>query len=169
MNDMRRENINSIKFDIPPELENNIAVTTLDKIYNWGRRSSVWPLMFGLACCAIEMVCVAASRYDLARFGMEVMRPSPRQADLMIVSGTVTKRLIEFHYLARWEAHRGRPHLIFENCPYKPLIHEHPELCAVDVLIIEFFLQTPVVQTQKLTIESSGVQVCRFLIGQQRV
>ena len=94
MNDMRRENINSIKFDIPPELENNIAVTTLDKIYNWGRRSSVWPLMFGLACCAIEMVCVAASRYDLARFGMEVMRPSPRQADLMIVSGTVTKKMV---------------------------------------------------------------------------
>ena len=94
MNDMRRENINSIKFDIPPELEGQITVTTLDKIYNWGRRSSVWPLMFGLACCAIEMICVAASRYDLARFGMEVMRPSPRQADLLIVSGTVTKKMV---------------------------------------------------------------------------
>jgi NADH-quinone oxidoreductase subunit B len=94
MNDMKRENINSIQFDIPPELEGQIAVTTLDKIYNWGRRSSVWPLMFGLACCAIEMICVAASRYDLARFGMEIMRPSPRQADLMIVSGTVTKKMV---------------------------------------------------------------------------
>jgi NADH-quinone oxidoreductase subunit B len=94
MNDMKRENINSTKFDIPPELQNQVAITTLDKIYNWGRRSSVWPLMFGLACCAIEMICTAASRYDFARFGMEVMRPSPRQADLMIVSGTVTKKMI---------------------------------------------------------------------------
>jgi NADH-quinone oxidoreductase subunit B len=59
-----------------------------------GRRYSVWPMMFGLACCAIEMICTAASRYDLARFGMEVMRPSPRQSDLMIVSGTVTKKMI---------------------------------------------------------------------------
>jgi NADH-quinone oxidoreductase subunit B len=94
MTDMKRENINSTKYDIPPELQNQVAITTLDKIYNWGRRSSVWPLMFGLACCAIEMICTAASRYDFARFGMEVMRPSPRQADLMIVSGTVTKKMI---------------------------------------------------------------------------
>jgi NADH-quinone oxidoreductase subunit B len=94
MNEMKRENINSTKYDVPPELQNQVAITTLDKIYNWGRRSSVWPLMFGLACCAIEMICTAASRYDFARFGMEVMRPSPRQADLMIVSGTVTKKMI---------------------------------------------------------------------------
>ncbi len=94
MSDMKQENINSTRFDIPPELQNQVAITTLDKIYNWGRRSSVWPLMFGLACCAMEMICTAASRYDLARFGMEIMRPSPRQADLMIVSGTVTKKMI---------------------------------------------------------------------------
>lgn len=79
---------------IPDELVGNIAITTLDKIYNWGRRSSLWPMMFGLACCAIEMICTAASRYDFSRFGMEVMRASPRQADLMIVSGTVTKKMI---------------------------------------------------------------------------
>ncbi len=79
---------------IPEELAAQIAITSLDKIYNWSRRSSVWPLMFGLACCAIEMICTAASRYDLSRFGMEVLRPSPRQADLMIVSGTVTKKMI---------------------------------------------------------------------------
>ncbi|MEK6587771.1 MAG: NADH-quinone oxidoreductase subunit NuoB [Chloroflexota bacterium] len=79
---------------IPESLQGQIAITTLDKLYNWGRRSSVWPMMFGLACCAIEMICTAASRYDLSRFGMEVMRPSPRQADLMIVSGTVTKKMI---------------------------------------------------------------------------
>jgi NADH-quinone oxidoreductase subunit B len=80
--------------DVPDEIQSNIFVTTLDKIYNWSRRSSCWPMMFGLACCAIEMICTAASRYDLSRFGMEVMRPSARQADLMIVSGTVTKKMV---------------------------------------------------------------------------
>jgi NADH-quinone oxidoreductase subunit B len=79
---------------IPPGLENNIFITSLDKIYNWSRRNSVWPMVFGLACCAIEMICTAASRYDLARFGMEVFRATPRQSDLMIVSGTVTKKMI---------------------------------------------------------------------------
>jgi NADH-quinone oxidoreductase subunit B len=86
--------IQETRYDIPPELEGSVNITTLDKIYNWGRRSSIWPMMFGLACCAIEMICTAASRYDFSRFGMEVMRPSPRQADLMIVSGTVTKKMI---------------------------------------------------------------------------
>jgi NADH-quinone oxidoreductase subunit B len=94
MKEMKQRNINSTKYDIPPELEGTVNITTLDKIYNWGRRSSLWPLMFGLACCAIEMICTAASRYDFSRFGMEVMRPSPRQADVMIVSGTVTKKMI---------------------------------------------------------------------------
>lgn len=79
---------------VPEELEANVLVTTLDKVYNWSRRSSMWPLLFGLACCAIEMIATAASRFDLARFGMEVMRPSPRQSDLMIVSGTVTKKMV---------------------------------------------------------------------------
>jgi NADH-quinone oxidoreductase subunit B len=80
--------------EVPPELESQVKITTLDKIYNWGRRSSLWPMMFGLACCAIEMICTAASRYDFSRFGMEVMRPSPRQSDVMIISGTVTKKMI---------------------------------------------------------------------------
>ncbi|MCH7586592.1 MAG: NADH-quinone oxidoreductase subunit NuoB [Chloroflexi bacterium] len=88
------EGLNNPDIPIPDELAGSIAITTLDKIYNWGRRSSIWPMMFGLACCAIEMIATAASRYDLSRFGMEVMRPSPRQADLMIVSGTVTKKMI---------------------------------------------------------------------------
>lgn len=70
-----------------------IFTTTLSEIYNWGRRNSLWPLQFGLACCAIEMIATSMSRYDLARFGAEVFRPSPRQADLMIVSGTVTKKM----------------------------------------------------------------------------
>jgi NADH-quinone oxidoreductase subunit B len=81
-------------YQIPGEMQSNVLITSIDKIYNWGRRSSIWPMMFGLACCAIEMICTAASRYDLSRFGMEVMRPSPRQSDLMIVSGTVTKKMI---------------------------------------------------------------------------
>lgn len=88
------DEINSPGYDIPPELQGQVTVTTLDKIYNWGRRWSLWPMMFGLACCAIEMICTAASRYDFSRFGMEVMRPSPRQSDVMIVSGTVTKKMI---------------------------------------------------------------------------
>lgn len=79
---------------IPDEVANNIFITSLDKIYNWSRRNSVWPMVFGLACCAIEMICTAASRYDLARFGMEVFRATPRQSDLMIISGTVTKKMV---------------------------------------------------------------------------
>jgi NADH-quinone oxidoreductase subunit B len=70
-----------------------IFVTTIQELYNWGRKSSVWPMQFGLACCAIEMIATTMARYDLARFGAEVFRPSPRQADLMIVSGTVTKKM----------------------------------------------------------------------------
>jgi NADH-quinone oxidoreductase subunit B len=70
-----------------------VFVTTIEELYNWGRRSSVWPMQFGLACCAIEMIATTMARYDLARFGAEVFRPSPRQADLMIVSGTVTKKM----------------------------------------------------------------------------
>ncbi len=88
------EELNTPGYEIPPEMQGQVAITTLDKIYNWGRRSSLWPLMFGLACCGIEMICTAASRFDFARFGMEIMRPSPRQSDVMIVSGTVTKKMI---------------------------------------------------------------------------
>lgn len=70
-----------------------ILVTSLEEIYNWGRSHSVWPLQFGLACCAIEMIAAATARFDIARFGSEVFRASPRQADLLIVSGTVTKKM----------------------------------------------------------------------------
>lgn len=91
---MEQDNINAPGYQVPPEVQHQVAITTLDRIYNWGRRNSLWPMMFGLACCAIEMICAAASRYDFSRFGMEVMRPSPRQADVMIVSGTVTKKMV---------------------------------------------------------------------------
>jgi len=70
-----------------------IFTTTLQDLYNWGRKSSVWPMTFGLACCAIEMIATTMARYDLARFGAEVFRASPRQADLMIISGTITKKM----------------------------------------------------------------------------
>jgi NADH-quinone oxidoreductase subunit B len=70
-----------------------VILTTFEELYNWGRKNSVWPLQFGLACCAIEMIAASMARFDLARFGAEVFRPSPRQADLMIVSGTITKKM----------------------------------------------------------------------------
>lgn len=86
--------LHSPEFPVPAEMQQNVAITSLSKIYNWSRRESMWPMLFGLACCAIEMIATAASRYDLSRFGMEVMRGSPRQSDLMIVSGTVTKKMV---------------------------------------------------------------------------
>lgn len=91
---MDNDNLNKPDVHIPEEMKHQVSVTTLDRIYNWCRRNSLWPMMFGLACCAIEMISMAASRFDFSRFGMEVMRPSPRQADVMIVSGTVTKKMI---------------------------------------------------------------------------
>src|ERR1041385_3192007 len=91
---MDNERLSLPQYDIPQDIQNAVTVTTLDRLYNWGRRSSVWPLMFGLACCAIEMIAAQASRYDMARFGMEVMRPTPRHADMMLVSGTVTKKMV---------------------------------------------------------------------------
>lgn len=71
----------------------NVILTTVDTLVSQARANSLWPLTFGLACCAIEMMCTAASRFDLARFGMEAFRPSPRQADLMIIAGRVSKKM----------------------------------------------------------------------------
>ena len=78
---------------IEDRFSKNIITTTYDAVFNWARRSSLWPMQFGLACCAIEMMSTLDSRYDMARFGAEVFRGSPRQADMMIVSGTVTEKM----------------------------------------------------------------------------
>lgn len=78
---------------IESHLGDNIITTTVEKVANWARKSSLWPATFGLACCAIEMMASCMPRYDLARFGAEVFRASPRQADLMIVAGTVTNKM----------------------------------------------------------------------------
>ncbi len=75
------------------QFEKNVLVTSVDYVFNWARKSSLWPLTFGLACCAIEMIASSAARFDIARFGAEVFRPSPRQSDLMIVAGTVTLKM----------------------------------------------------------------------------
>jgi NADH-quinone oxidoreductase subunit B len=78
---------------IENRFEPNVLTTSVDKIVNWARKSSLWPMQFGLACCAIEMMAVLDPRHDMSRFGAEVFRSTPRQADLMIVAGTVTEKM----------------------------------------------------------------------------
>ncbi|MCL4534551.1 MAG: NADH-quinone oxidoreductase subunit NuoB [Bacteroidetes bacterium] len=73
--------------------DGNVALSAINTVYNWCRRWSFWPCSFGLACCAMEMVVSGLGRYDIARFGAEMFRASPRQADLLIVSGTITKKM----------------------------------------------------------------------------
>lgn len=74
-------------------VEKNVLVTSLDWVINWSRKNSLFPVTFGLACCALEMMVASSAEYDIARFGAEVFRPSPRQSDLMIVAGTLTKKM----------------------------------------------------------------------------
>jgi NADH-quinone oxidoreductase subunit B len=75
------------------EQPQGVVLTSLDNVVNWMRKSSIWPMTFGLACCAIEMMAMGASRFDIARFGAEVFRPSPRQSDLMIIAGRVSQKM----------------------------------------------------------------------------
>jgi len=77
-----------VESHLPPAL-----TTSLEWAVNWARKNSIWPATFGLACCALEMMVASSAHYDIARFGAEVFRPSPRQSDLMIVAGTVTKKM----------------------------------------------------------------------------
>ncbi len=74
-------------------LQSGAVMTTLDSVVNWGRKNSIWPMAFGLACCAIEMMSMSASRFDISRFGAEVFRGSPRQSDLMIIAGRVSNKM----------------------------------------------------------------------------
>ena len=100
--DVQREQM--LDFKVPEQLlkvldedgrsdAKNFILTTVDEVFNWARLSSIWPVTFGLACCAIEMMATSATRYDIDRFGAGAFRATPRQADLMIVSGTVTAKM----------------------------------------------------------------------------
>jgi NADH-quinone oxidoreductase subunit B len=83
----------TLPFAYDSKIEGNVVITKLDAAINWMRKNSLWPMPMGLACCAIEMMAAACSRYDLSRFGAEVFRFSPRQSDVMIVAGTVTYKM----------------------------------------------------------------------------
>ena len=91
--DTSTEPLDEPLIEVPEDLKSNLVVSSLDALINWGRKSALWPVSFGLACCAFEMMASAMGRFDIARFGMEVFRASPRQADLMIVAGTVTWKM----------------------------------------------------------------------------
>jgi NADH-quinone oxidoreductase subunit B len=78
---------------VPDELKDNVFITRLNQVYDWGRKYSLWPMFFGVACCAIEFMAAGAARFDMGRFGMDLARASPRQADLIVISGTVTKKM----------------------------------------------------------------------------
>ncbi len=86
--------LDAVDFEDPDQLEEmGIVTTTTDKVINWGRKNSLWPLTLGLSCCAIEMMAMTAPKYDVARMGAEVFRASPRQADVMITAGTVVNKM----------------------------------------------------------------------------
>ena len=90
---MHKPNIVTTPVTYDSKIEGNIIITRLDAAINWMRKNSLWPMPMGLACCAIELMAASSSRFDISRFGAEVMRFSPRQSDVMIVAGTVTYKM----------------------------------------------------------------------------
>jgi NADH-quinone oxidoreductase subunit B len=82
------------ELEVPDELKGSVFITKLSQVYGWGRKYSLWPMFFGVACCAIEFMAAAAARFDTGRWGMDLARATPRQADLMVISGTVTKKMV---------------------------------------------------------------------------
>ncbi len=93
LKDNSPEPLSGPMIEVPEDLKSNLMVTSIDALVNWGRKSSTWPVTFGLACCAFEMIASSMGRFDIARFGMEAFRASPRQADLLIIAGTVTWKM----------------------------------------------------------------------------
>ena len=119
-------------------VEENLILTTVDKAFKWARASSLWPLSFGLACCAIEMMATGASRYDLDRFGAGVFRGSPRQADLMIVAGAVTHKMAERLKLLYEQMAEPKYVIAMGSCalnagPFN--LHSYSVLKGVDLII----------------------------------
>ena len=93
LKDASPEPLSQPAIEVPDDIKRNVMVTSIDALVNWGRKSSAWPVTFGLACCAFEMIASSMGRFDIARFGMEAFRASPRQADLLIIAGTVTWKM----------------------------------------------------------------------------
>ena len=91
--EMKKDFLPEIPEEFRENLGRNVLVTTIDKIAGWARSNSLWPLTFGTSCCAIEMMSAASAKYDWSRFGFEVARATPRQADLIIVAGTITSKM----------------------------------------------------------------------------
>jgi NADH-quinone oxidoreductase subunit B len=123
--------------DVEAAVGQAVALLPLDVALGWARKSSLWPLTFGLACCAIEMFVAGSPRYDIARFGSEVFRPSPRQADLMIVSGTVTKKMAPV--LKRLYDQMAEPRYVMAMggcaCEGGPFVNSYNVVLGVDKIV----------------------------------
>ncbi|SMB93892.1 NADH dehydrogenase subunit B [Desulfonispora thiosulfatigenes DSM 11270] len=120
------------------ELEKKgILLTTFDKLFNWARGWSLWPFQFGLACCSIEMICSTQSRFDMSRFGYEVFRNSPRQADVMIVAGTITKKMAPTVEMLYHQMPEPRWVIALGNCAVGggPFIDSYATVAGADKII----------------------------------
>lgn len=114
-----------------------VILTLMDRVLNWGKRSSMWPLTFGIACCAIEMIITASARFDLARFGAEVFRATPRQADLMIIAGTVNHKIAPRVKLLYEQMPAHKKVLAMGSCAISggPYVNTYNVVNGVDLII----------------------------------